>query len=228
MAATGTAPRRSRESSTPLAINRSAGLRLSMIFAPKALHLLFLLVLGCNLDLDPRTPRWPPMTPGPNNDGQFLADGRRLQGPHMPSGRFADSPRSRTRSRSRPSSSTTTSQNNRASTDSASGPDLPPAPMMTPRTEHQQQGDDGTDESGSWSDTSLDLGGRALAQAVDTLLGMYRNQLQRTALLSNRELYVSQHARRILDGEDLANWQTFEQRATHEYRPHRRPAADDC
>ena len=71
MAATGTAPRRSRESSTPLAINRSAGLRLSMIFAPKALHLLFLLVLGCNLDLDPRTPRWPPMTPGPNNDGQF-------------------------------------------------------------------------------------------------------------------------------------------------------------
>ena len=71
MATTGTAPRRSKESSVPLVINRSAGLRLSMIFAPKALHLLFLLMLDCNLDLDPRTPRWPPMTPDPNNDGQF-------------------------------------------------------------------------------------------------------------------------------------------------------------
>ena len=183
----------------------------------------------------------------PEQRWPVLADGSRLQGPHMPSGRFADSPRSRTRSRSRSSSSKTTSQDNRASTDSASGPDLPPAPV--PREDAPDRApaadDDGTDESGSWSDTSLGLGGQALAQAIETLLGMYRYQLQRTALLSNRELggrvgglrrhlhskqwsYVSQHARRILDGEDLASWQTFEHRATHEYRPHRRPADDDC
>ena len=71
MATTGTAPHRSKESSVPLVINKSAGLRLSMLFAPKALHLLFLLMLDCNLDLDPRTPRWPPTTPDPSNDGQL-------------------------------------------------------------------------------------------------------------------------------------------------------------
>eukprot|EP00439_Symbiodinium_sp_Y106_P015377 s3853_g2.t1 len=213
MATTGTAPHRSKESSVPLVINKSAGLRLSMLFAPKALHLLFLLMLDCNLDLDPRTPRWPPTTPDPNNDGQLWLMEADCRGRTCP----------------------------------PAGPDLPPAPV--PREDAPDRApaadDDGTDESGSWSDTSLDLGGQALAQAIETLLGMYRNQLQRTALLSNRELggkvgglrrhlhskqwsYVSQHARRILDGEDLASWQTFEHRATHEYRPHRRPADDDC
>ena len=32
-------------------------------------------------------------------------------------------------------------------------------------------------------------------------------------------------ARRVLEGEDLESWQTFEHRATHEYRPHRRDGA---
>ena len=173
--------------------------------------------------------------------------GRRLHGPHLPSGRFADSSsRSRSRSRSGAASSSSDTLSSEEASGRSPGPVVPPPPAAHPAED--DAGEDARDaadddaESGSWSDTSLDLAGPALEQAIGTLLGMYRLQLGRADLLTNRELggkvgglrrhlrhkpwtYISSHARRLLDGEDLARWQAFEYRATHEFRPHRRDAA---
>ena len=188
---------------------------------------------------EPDDPREASDDSRPEQRWPVLADGCRLQGPLLDALRTRPDPGHAPGRDQAPMGRVDSS-------DSASGPDMPPIPA--PRAEAPARaalaGDDAAEESGSWSETSLDLGGPALAQAIETLLGMCRNQLSRTALLSNRELggrvgglrrhlhlkqwsYVSQHARRILDSEDLEKWQAFEHGATHEFRPHRRPAADD-
>ena len=68
-----------------------------------------------------------------------------------------------------------------------SRPEAPPVPAR--HAAGRAPADDEDDvASGSWNDTSLDLAGPALAQAIETLLGLYRSQLLRTDLLTNREL----------------------------------------
>ena len=116
--------------------------------------------------LEPADPEVASDDSRPEQRWPVLADGRRLQGPHMPSDKFEDSPRSRTRSRSRPSSSSSPTMARADSSDSASGPDIPPAPAHRDdaRDHEPMADDDGAEESGSWSDTSLDLASPALAQ----------------------------------------------------------------
>ena len=112
----------------------------------------------------------------------------RLQGPRLPSGRFADSSsRSRSRSRSGADSSSSSATAHADSSGRDSRPEAPPVPAR--HAAGRAPADDEDDvASGSWNDTSLDLAGPALAQAIETLLGLYRSQLLRTDLLTNREL----------------------------------------
>ena len=100
---------------------------------------------------------------------------------------------------------------------------------------------DSDEGSSTWSTTTLDLAANCLAHAKETLVQLYRRQLNAVELLTNRELGgkvgglrrrlaskdwqgVKDLAPGFLEGPFRAEWREFVFRSTHERRPrNRRP-----
>eukprot|EP00439_Symbiodinium_sp_Y106_P061644 s2805_g9.t1 len=239
-------PRRSKGQSVRRRINRPADLQLQKIFFPKVLHLLFLLAVDQCLDLNQLILKWPRMTPGQSNDGRYWptvddckdhicprinlkthpALGRALAHDQAPHPRLPWLARTALT----------------VPLDQIFHPPRHIGTTLATTSQWRMMMEQRNQEAGATPAWTWRV--RPWHRAIETLLGMYRNHLSPTAMLTNREMggrvgglrrhlhfkqwsYVSRHARSILDGEDLASWRTFEHRATHEYRPHRRPADND-
>ena len=160
-----------------------------------------------------------------------MQDGLRVAGPHCHDGRFE-----------RSSSSSTNSSDDAC--DNVEGTDDEAnAELDEEMGEEEDATSDGSCAWSDWSDTSLILENEELVQAREMFLGLYRQHLSATMLLSNREqggrvggmrrrlssrnwVFLQEEARRTLQGEQLAQWQTYEFRHTHERRHRRRRPSD--
>ena len=167
---------------------------------------------GSDSDSEPAR-RWPVL----RENGTDL----RIQGPHLPCGRFERTP-------------------SRSASDDHDDDSIEDASS----TSHDRQGDDRADAiSETWSETSLALDGPSLDTAQQFLMDLYKLELSETSGASDRSQAASRGAlRRKLNQCDWARtqihakarltegrrqrWLDFEFRATHERRPRRRQRSD--
>ncbi|CAE7703526.1 unnamed protein product [Symbiodinium necroappetens] len=168
-----------------------------------------------------------------------MHNGDRLQGPHLPNGRFGET----SSSSSSPRLDSDDDVSLFASSESSSAPAAAavhagPGPDAADAHAAADARADSEDGSSTWSTTTLVLAGPCLVQARNHFLGLLRLQLSATETLSSRQQggrvgamrrrlqqqdwqAVCEAAVRHLDGDFLARWRDYQWRSTHERRPRR-------